>query len=392
MQRVTPSTCSSEPSEPHSGHRSPAWVLASATSAAVRRSPSASSRSSSAGGSTSRLSCSSFAVAMSPLYLALALAAGSLACSPAPPAAPASAATPSTEAPSAPAPAASAGSDAEPASAAAADAAPPASGAPSVVGAAPPASAALAPRVPPLTATVRVKAALFSEHPRVAFHAPGSLKHLETTPVVVFFHGWYGCLRVLLGSDHAPCQPGKPTRISLDLVGQFDAAGVDALLVVPQLAFDEASSVPHGLARPGRFGSMLGRDPGPARSWLVAYLPDSRALGRVILVGHSGAYLPLGRALGVGGVDVSEVWMMDAFYLDVPELLPWFQQHEGEFWPGRRRRMVFLYTEDQKTGPRTGKLLASLAARLPAEDRGAALWQGEAPRGSLPRPTWPARW
>ena len=179
---------------------------------------------------------------------------------------------------------------------------------------------------------------------------------------------------MLLGPENAPCSPDKPTRTALDLLNQFDAAGVDALLVVPQLAYDVASSVPHGLARPGRFGSMLGEI--LAHPDLSSHLPSGAKPGRVVLIAHSGAYLPLGRALGRGGVDVHEVWMMDAHYLDVPELTPWFRTHREDFWPGHRRRMVFLYTEGQKTGPRTLRLLGALTADMSEPDREKALWRG----------------
>jgi hypothetical protein len=238
-----------------------------------------------------------------------------------------------------------------------------------------------------VTEILRLKTAPFGEHPFAAVHAPRPLKHLAETPIVVFFHGWYGCLKVLLGPDHAPCRHDKPTRYAMDLVHQFDAAGVDALLVVPQLAFDLASSAPGGFAQKGRLGAMLTEI--LAHPKLASHLPSGAKPGRVVLIAHSGAYMALGRALGRGGVDVHEVWMMDAHYLDVPELAPWFRSHQGDFLAGRRR-MAFLYTEGEKTGPRTLRLLGALTAGMSEEERGKALWQGEhpevAPAEALSRP------
>jgi hypothetical protein len=195
-------------------------------------------------------------------------------------------------------------------------------------------------------------------------------------PILVFFHGWYGCLKVLLGADHAPCRPDQPTRYAMDLLRQFDDAGVDALLVVPQLAFDVASSAPGGLARKGQFGALLREI--LAHPDLASHLAPDATPGRLILAAHSGAYTSLGRALGRGGLDVHEVWMMDALYMNVDELTPWFRDHEADFLDGKRR-MVFLYTAAEKTGERTLQLLGRLARGLTPEDRARALWQGEAP-------------
>ncbi|MCS6901743.1 MAG: hypothetical protein RMJ98_17975 [Myxococcales bacterium] len=238
-----------------------------------------------------------------------------------------------------------------------------------------------------VTEILRLRTAPFGEHPFAAVHAPRSLKHLAETPIVIFFHGWYGCLKVLLGPDPAPCRHDKPTRHAMDLVSQFNAAGVDALLVVPQLAFDQASSAPGGFFQKGRLGAMLAEILAHPR--LTSHLPVGAKPGRVVLIAHSGAYMALGKALGQGGVDVHEVWMMDAHYLDVPELAPWFRSHLEEFLAGRRR-MAFLYTEGEKTGTRTLRLLEELTAGMNEEERSRVLWRGEhpevAPAEALSRP------
>ncbi len=223
---------------------------------------------------------------------------------------------------------------------------------------------------------MKLKHAPFGETPKAWLYAPASLREHQDVPIVVFLHGWYGCLQVLVEAEGAPCQPGGLTRSAMDLRAQFAASGASALFVVPQLAFDKASSAPGGLAQRGLFKAML--DEIMALPELRSALPDGAKRGHVVLIGHSGAYLPLGRALGVGGVDVHEVWLLDALYLDVPEIGPWFRAHQADFWPARRRRLAFVYTEGEKTGPRTLRQIDLLAAQLPAADRAAATWKGQA--------------
>jgi hypothetical protein len=238
------------------------------------------------------------------------------------------------------------------------------------------ASAATPPAPPPrrpTSATLRLRHAPFGEQPRAFVHATDSLAELDEVPIVVFFHGWHGCIEVVVSSQDAPCTPGKQTRFAMDLKQQFDRAGVRALLVVPQLPFDQPSSAPGMLSVPGFFRDMLEEILGSPE--LEGVIPAHRRIGRVILAGHSGAYRPLGRALGRGGVNVHEVWMLDAFYETVPELRTWYRSHEPEFSDPPRRRLVFLYTTSEQTGPRTLGWLRRLA---PGKE-GAGLFVGEAP-------------
>jgi hypothetical protein len=237
----------------------------------------------------------------------------------------------------------------------------------------PPARPPEPPRLAPVSATIPLRHAPFRERTEAFVHAPGSLAGLDAVPIVVFFHGWYGCLDVVVGAEDGPCRPGEPTRPAMDLTRQFDRAGVGALLVVPQLAFDRPSSEPGALAEPGFFRSML--EEILASPELASVLPDQKRIGRVILVSHSGSYLALGRALGRGSVDVHEVWMLDALYQPVPELRTWYRSHTPDFLDHQTRRLVFLYTTAERTGPRTRALLH----RLAPDHEGAGLFLGESP-------------
>lgn len=174
----------------------------------------------------------------------------------------------------------------------------------------------------------------------------------------------------------------------MDLERQFDAAGVDALLLVPQLAFDEASSAPGKLTQPKRFKAMVNEV--LQHPDLAEYLPKEHKIGHLILIAHSGGYLALGQALARGGLDVHEVWMMDAHYVDVPALSPWFRAHRKAFSAEGGNRMAFLYTKVEKTGTRSLRLLKSLTQGISSETLQKLLWVGEvaevAPEEALHHP------
>src|SRR5262249_33604 len=70
-----------------------------------------------------------------------------------------------------------------------------------------------------VTEVLKVKDAAFGEHPQVLVHAAGDLREKGPLSIVVFLHGWYGCVRVVAGAENAPCRPGKPTRVAMDVIG-----------------------------------------------------------------------------------------------------------------------------------------------------------------------------
>jgi hypothetical protein len=238
-------------------------------------------------------------------------------------------------------------------------------------------AAAVAPRArAPFTATLKLRRAPFGEHPQVLVHAADDLRGAGPLAVVVFLHGWYGCLSVLVGAENGPCKPGGETRYAMDVLAQFDRAGVAALLVVPQLAFDLPSSATGRLAQRGAFRELL--DELLARPELAGVIPGGQRAAdvrRLVLFAHSGAYAPLGKIVGVGGVEVSEIHLLDALYQDVPALRAWGRTRAAALAAGEAR-LTITYTDGEKTGPRSLRLLGDLAAMLPSGSDSS--WQGDA--------------
>lgn len=190
--------------------------------------------------------------------------------------------------------------------------------------------------------------------PSAVVHAPPSFDPTRPLRLVVFLHGWNGCARVLVLSGPTPCRDGERPRDGWDLAGRIDAAGTDALFIVPQLAFLERNGHPGRFLEPHRFRAFL--DELLAR--LAPRLGDGANLARVesiTLLAHSAGFETALAILARGGVDVRNVVLFDALYRGVEPFIEWA---EGE----PHRRLVSLYTGDGRTAHQN-RLLAARARR-----------------------------
>ncbi|HEY3352376.1 MAG TPA: hypothetical protein VGQ83_03940 [Polyangia bacterium] len=205
-------------------------------------------------------------------------------------------------------------------------------------------------------------------HPEVLVRVPATFAPGGPVNLVVFLHGWSTCVAVVAAAADAPCRPGGKRRPAMDVVAQFDAARVNALLVVPQLAFDAPSSDPGRLGAPGGLRRLVADVlAAPALAPALGARRGLADLGRVVVFAHSGGILPLGRVLLTGGVPVSEAHLLDALYRHHDEIYAWARRHLARFAPDSRSsdRLTFVYTDRERTGPGTRRLLGRIARLLP---------------------------
>ena len=153
-----------------------------------------------------------------------------------------------------------------------------------------------------------------ADGPAVAVHVPAGFDAGEGAGVILYFHGWNGCVRVALGDEDAPCVEDGPDRTASCLAAQLDEARVNAMLVAIELRPDAASGDPGKLAEPGRVRALL-------RELFVEHLAlplgrilDVDALGPTVVVAHSGGYQAAAATLALGGVRVDDVVLLDALY------------------------------------------------------------------------------
>lgn len=165
-------------------------------------------------------------------------------------------------------------------------------------------------RVSGATALYELRSQAFpGRGPGVLVHVPDGFDPSAPLDLLVYFRGWNSCVTVLAGDAPAPCTPGGRVRKHSDLVGQFDRAGVNALLVMPELRVEEATGDP----------GQLGARDGFAR-FLAELLETLGPLGvsgvrRVALAAHSGGYVATAAVIQRGGVALTgPVGLFDALY------------------------------------------------------------------------------
>ncbi len=155
-----------------------------------------------------------------------------------------------------------------------------------------------------------------SDHPDVAVHIPPGFDATRQPGLVLYFHGWQGCVAAAVSAQDVPCDDdASGLHIAADLANQVDAARVNALLVAVELRFDQATGEPGRLAIPAGARELLRELFAEHLSaWLGCPL-DVDALDRIVIIAHSGGYQAAAGVLVAGDLpQVGEVILLDALY------------------------------------------------------------------------------
>ncbi len=196
------------------------------------------------------------------------------------------------------------------------------------------------------------------------------------TDVVVFLHGHHNCVENVIRRGNGRCRPGGAPRQAYDLAAQLEASGRRAILLVPELAFDAASSAPGALGEPDGFEALLTEVGARLEPTLGAPLSS---WGDVVVVAHSGGYRTASRIARVGGYPVRQLYLLDSLYDAVADFAAWIDEDLESFAPDAswRRRFASVYTGGT---PQTFSraLATSLAPRVASgvllDDRTTRTW------------------
>ena len=163
--------------------------------------------------------------------------------------------------------------------------------------------------------------------------------------VVMLFHGHHNCLASYVSAGGRSCTHGEEIRTGYDIAAQVERSGTSAIVVVPQLAFDEASSDPGHLGKVGGLRAFLTE---LVQDALVPTIGPHRYadVDRVALMASSGGYEALLPALNLGQVDaIRDVYLLDAFYVETRTHEAFLRDHLEDFLPNaphpRRFGMIF---------------------------------------------------
>jgi len=169
---------------------------------------------------------------------------------------------------------------------------------------------------------------------------PGALVYVPSTYNVssglmplnfaVYVHGFHNCISncVLLAGQGTNCSVGQPARMSYSLIKQIEAAKIPALLLLPEVEYDMASS------NPGQFGRKNGWNYFMTELLqllvndmiIPAWMGSLNSINRMAIFSHSGAYDVTASIAAFGGVpQVSEIVLLDSLYADFTQFNDWIE-------------------------------------------------------------------
>jgi hypothetical protein len=165
------------------------------------------------------------------------------------------------------------------------------------------------------------EAATYSDA-RVLFHAARGFDPAKPFRLVLFLHGHGSEIEATVARH-------------LDVPGQLDRAGVNAVLVAPQLALNAQESVPGKFVEPGRAAAFFDE----AQGVLRAALGGEEAAWRrapIVIAAYSGGYRTAAQIISRGGVEarIEGLIMLDAFFADAGLYAGWL---------ARNQQRAFLY-------------------------------------------------
>jgi pimeloyl-ACP methyl ester carboxylesterase len=231
--------------------------------------------------------------------------------------------------------------------------------------------------------------------PSVIVHAPAGFDPRAPLHLVVFLHGYNGCVNVLMAQGPSRCKAGAPERDGWNLGRYHDAAGTNTLFVVPQLALAQRNGAPGAFGRPNGFRAFLEELLGKT---LVEPLGGPRTMKNVAsltLVAHSAGYQTALAIAERGGVraQLKAIVLLDALYADTERYARLIERDVP-----RGLRFVSLYlergtprTENQRLVRRLKRSLGKLVAEADTPDlarcvaaKPVVIGQGTPPHRLLP--------
>lgn len=186
-------------------------------------------------------------------------------------------------------------------------------------------------------------------------YVPAAYRADRPLRVVVVFHGFQTCLDSLVGDAAVPCKPWDAPRVAIDIPSQVEKTGTGALVLVPQLAYDEKLGDP-GVLDNGPALEKLARDAieGPLADALGPRKLED--VERVAMIAISGGYQALYAVLGpeghgAFGDKLRDVYLLDAYYAEEGAVDSWLWKNLADFAPNapHPRHLGIVYSGLEST-------------------------------------------
>ena len=160
--------------------------------------------------------------------------------------------------------------------------------------------------------------------------------------IFVYLHGWSNCIRNVIRDTPGTCEAGGPAHNSYALLTQLEASAKNAILLVPELAFEQQSSAIGKLSGDGSFRALVDEALGKIAGRVGGRGADD--VDQLIISSHSGAYTAAAAIVAHGGMAVAETWLLDSLYGDEPSFAAWIRADEDAFRAPFANRFVDIYT------------------------------------------------
>jgi pimeloyl-ACP methyl ester carboxylesterase len=206
-------------------------------------------------------------------------------------------------------------------------------------------------RLPAATYTYRLDAGAFpptAAHPSALVYIPSGFDPTPPLSFIVYIHGFYNCVENIVRDAGISCDPaaGSPVRTASALASQMEVAHKNAILLCPEVAYDQASGATGNLGNTNGFRALLAETLGD-----LAPVLGPRTLvdvGKVVLVSHSGGYTVAAAIATKGGVPVQELFLLDSIYGNVADFETWINQDRAAYQT-TARRWASIYTAGGST-------------------------------------------
>lgn len=187
--------------------------------------------------------------------------------------------------------------------------------------------------------------------PHALVRVPEGFRKDDPWDLVIFLHGWNGCVNVLMRSGAVRCVDGEgAVHEGWDLATAFDEAGTNALFLMPQLAFREREGSAGRFSEEGFVRGFVDAVAAQVDPW-----PDSRPR-RIVLTAHSAGFETALAWLRDDPLPVDEVVLFDALYAGTEVFARWVGEADG-------RRLVSIHGGRGSTA-RQSRRLGRLAERF----------------------------
>ncbi len=220
-------------------------------------------------------------------------------------------------------------------------------------------------------------------------YVPAAYRADRPLHVVIVFHGFNSCLDSFVGDAGAPCKPWDAPRVAIDLPSQIDKSGTGAIVLVPQLAYDDKTGDP-GVLGDGPALEKLAREAieGPLSDAIgTRKLED---VAHVAMFAISGGYQALYAVLGPDGKGafgdrLRDVALLDAYYAEEGAVDTWLWKNLAEFSSdaGRPRHLAVLYSGLDSTRGVSQAFAARAAIALQREGMSASMLHRDTARAPI---------